>query len=184
MLATVSLSNEWFGVLKATGDVAEDQSNAGYFQLIVLPQDVAKGIGEPGTSARTMPISYTADVKLVLPKPDTVDGLVNKIEKYGRTLANDESKFKNNMEQCKKIIEIFHHIPLRNRLLSTLHNLRQECPPGPSYSILSAWVRDIKDDSEDIEMGEYVSEEEETYVKEEPRESASSRVSLSALLNP
>ena len=73
MLATVSLSNEWFGVLKATGDVAEDQSNAGYFQLIVLPQDVAKGIGEPGTSARTMPISYTADVKLVLPKPDTVD---------------------------------------------------------------------------------------------------------------
>ena len=47
--------------------------------------------------------------------------------------------------------------------------------------MLSAWIRDIMGDSEDMEMGEYVSEEEE---KEEQRESASSRVSLSALLNP
>jgi hypothetical protein len=57
---------------------------------------------------------------------------------------------------------------------------RQEYPSEPSHAILSKWIQDINDS--DAEIGEYVSEEEMPYIEEEP--SASSRVSLSALLNP
>ncbi|CAG8497836.1 4052_t:CDS:10 [Ambispora leptoticha] len=122
LVGVIPLANDWYGLIEPN----KTQNEGTYFYLNILPQGTEHQflINTNKISTNLSPLlpqkSYTTEEKITLPKPEIVELLINRIQKYGTNLPYDETRFNTSIEQCRKIIQVFHNTILRDDLINVL----------------------------------------------------------------
>ncbi|CAG8507683.1 2126_t:CDS:10, partial [Ambispora gerdemannii] len=156
LVGVIPLANDWYGIIEPN----TNKNEGIHSYLSILPQGTEHQFLIDPNRVNTNPSpwlpqkSYTTEEKITLPKPDIV-------EKYGTNLPYDETRFNTSIDQCRKIIQVFHNTILRDDLISVLRSSREKYPNGNTNKMtITKLLREFGDHQFDDELEDEEAAEE------------------------
>ncbi|CAG8463587.1 11643_t:CDS:10 [Scutellospora calospora] len=183
-VAVVWLQNNTYATIEAPN------SESYFFYFTMYSHESARNLLTPSP----MPInpqskSYLSN-NVELPKTEFVESLLNKIPRYVANLPNETAKLTTVIQQIARITDMFCYMPLREKVIENLQDLRIQSPEAENRAILTQCLQllgdtDLEDDDDEIEAMDYEEEREdpEDYEDHKDEERSNTRISLNDLLN-